>query len=589
MSRSNINLVGNTTFGQNVGTGTCVYKGKELGNVLQFKSLVPTGTSLSITSDDNNIYFSASSTGGGGSGFTASANGLTDDGTTVCLGGTLTNNTSICGDNTYAFSATCMSNICLGTQGIIRVGDSTGAGDTTYIYGCGTSSVSVGPSDVVICSNADGDILYCINKSASDGCHVFCTGCFVMCDLPAKVAETNILYVDSAGKISSGVTTSISAGASGDTQLSDGSGGFICSPIGDMTQISGGSLLYGISNSVTGPSTCINEAHGWSNSLENSWYSYAFGYNNCICRTSGGVYATFIAGDTNYDNCSFGNNVLMGYGNTAWHEAYISVALGNQNALCCDPSGGVNYGIALGDSNCLWGVGPVGIGYANGACDYAYALGYTNDAEGELSAAIGYGNVTCVGAIGAIAIGDSNMVCSGACGAMAHGSGGLAEVPSERVSSAGGVGDSQFGGSSIHSRGYTKEINFFGYTSGTTSPVAHLQTYRSASFTDKYFDLTPRLHAMGFQINVTGTDLTNNDSASFFFEGAIKMSGSGGTVSFVGTPSCTAYCDSGFNVNAQIYANNTDKRLDICVTGETATCIGWAATLYGTQVRKFCP
>ena len=216
-------------------------------------------------------------------------------------------------------------------------------------------------------------------------------------------------------------------------------------------------------------------------------------------------------------------------------------------------------------------------------------IGYANFVEDELAVGIGYSNNLHIGAIAAVAIGDGNTACSGACGAFAHGACSIAEVPAERVGAAGGVGDSAYGGSAIRTLGSTREINFFGYTSGATSPVAQLQTYRHATFTDRYFDLTPRLHAMGFQINVTGTDLTNNDSASFFFEGAIKMSGSGGTVSFVGTPTCTAYCDSGFNVNAQIYANNTDKRLDICVTGETATCIGWAATLYGTQIRKFCP
>jgi len=66
MSRSNINLVGNATEGQNVGTGIDVYKGKTVGNILQFKTLSPTGSTISITCDDNNIYFSAA-TGGGGS------------------------------------------------------------------------------------------------------------------------------------------------------------------------------------------------------------------------------------------------------------------------------------------------------------------------------------------------------------------------------------------------------------------------------------------------------------------------------------------------------------------------------------------
>jgi len=76
-NRSNINLVGNTTEGQNVGAGTGVYKGKLVGNILQYKTLSVTGTTMTITSDANNIYFSANTGGGGGSTYWSSgATGL---------------------------------------------------------------------------------------------------------------------------------------------------------------------------------------------------------------------------------------------------------------------------------------------------------------------------------------------------------------------------------------------------------------------------------------------------------------------------------------------------------------------------------
>jgi len=949
-NRSNINLVGNTTFGENVGSGTGVYKGKNLGNVLQLKTLSVTGTTMTITSDADNIYFSAATGGGSGSGFTASNNGLCDNGTTVGLGGTLVNDTTISGGESYqAFSATCMSNICLGSVGTISLNDSAGSANKAVMYGCGSSCVDVGPSHVVLNSNSDGDIIHCVQSS--NRCHIFKNGDVYMPDLATCTGETNVLYVNSAGKISSGATgsggtslwtegagfiypadggnfirlnsnnyiqwsgtstcvksnsnalclinntscvhigdTSIfnkanttwftntsncvmfitpagniatqtasqticvcggasgtvtkagsihlcgggasistgdggdvvlrggtstggnvgriqmptlpvkssetcgiyidgsgnlstglisggsgggltatsngisddgttvrlggtltgetcidlnnqdlyltdadncgmvisttgattcvdigdtgegilsnylqvrdnyfvakatssvngcfgvinlsssgsylchnnsgntairnivlqpsnlvgirfsasdnagnaaqmnisdgcvfvsgsksvggfsgityeanyctyftprslvdkayvdaaaggsSAGASGDTQLSDGSGGFICSPVGDMQQITGGSWIQGLSNTITGPSSYLSEAHGWGNSIENAIYSYAFGYNNCICCTVSGVYGSILMGDSNYDNYSFGGNVLMGNANTAWDEASYGVALGFNNSLCCEPTGGADTGVLLGDSNDGFGTTPVGIGSANSVCNYGVGIGFSNDVSGDLGIGIGYGNRICIGAIGGIGLGDGNTVCSGACGAFAHGNCAIADVPAERVGSAGGVNDAVFGGAAIASRGSFREINFFGYTSGSTSPVAQLQTYRSPSFTDRYFDLTPRVHALGFNVIVTGTDLTTNDSAAFFFQGAIKMNGSGGTVSWIGTPTKTCFVDGGFNVNADIFANNTDKRLDICVTGETSTCIGWAATLYGNQIRKF--
>ena len=53
-----INLVGNTTQGQNIGSGCEIYKGKNGGNVLQFKSLSATGSSIQLFSSSDTIYIS---------------------------------------------------------------------------------------------------------------------------------------------------------------------------------------------------------------------------------------------------------------------------------------------------------------------------------------------------------------------------------------------------------------------------------------------------------------------------------------------------------------------------------------------------
>lgn len=66
-SRSNINLVGNTTLGQNVGTGEGVYKDKLGSNLLQFKTISATGNSIQIFSTADRILISGST----GSGNTA--------------------------------------------------------------------------------------------------------------------------------------------------------------------------------------------------------------------------------------------------------------------------------------------------------------------------------------------------------------------------------------------------------------------------------------------------------------------------------------------------------------------------------------
>ena len=98
-NRSNINLVGNTTQGQNLGAGdACVFKEKYAGNTLRFRSIVGSGDTTVTETDEQIIIWSSGGTGGSGTGLTTALNGLTDDGTNVCLGGTLITDTMIDAD-----------------------------------------------------------------------------------------------------------------------------------------------------------------------------------------------------------------------------------------------------------------------------------------------------------------------------------------------------------------------------------------------------------------------------------------------------------------------------------------------------------
>jgi len=77
-NRSNINIV-NTTQGQNVGTGSGIYKCKN-GNNLVFKSISATGGSINIITCDNEIYLSGNSgiSGVAWGGITGTLSGQTD-------------------------------------------------------------------------------------------------------------------------------------------------------------------------------------------------------------------------------------------------------------------------------------------------------------------------------------------------------------------------------------------------------------------------------------------------------------------------------------------------------------------------------
>jgi len=204
-NRSNINLVGNTTQGQNVGSGEGVYKAKSVGNIMQYKSLSVTGTTMAITCDADNIYFSAATGGGGGSGFTIANNGLCTDGvSTVGLGGGLSNNTIISGGSSWDWDMT----LCKLNNFTVEAG--AGA---ICLTGCDGNSINVG-----------GGII--LNGGGTSYIH--------MCNLQAKTSETNVLYIDSAGKISSGATgggeTYWSSGATG---LSPAAGEDVLLPAGD--------------------------------------------------------------------------------------------------------------------------------------------------------------------------------------------------------------------------------------------------------------------------------------------------------------------------------------------------------------------
>ena len=89
MGRSNINLVGNTVSGENLGSGAGVFKGKNTASNMQFKTISATGTSIQIFNLANDILISGS-TGGGGGSITGGANGLSTSGDKIILGGALT-------------------------------------------------------------------------------------------------------------------------------------------------------------------------------------------------------------------------------------------------------------------------------------------------------------------------------------------------------------------------------------------------------------------------------------------------------------------------------------------------------------------
>lgn len=78
-------MVGNSTQGQNIGSGCCVYKGKSTTNTLQFKTISATGTSIQLFSDADNIYISGATGGSGESTITGATIPLYITNKNICL------------------------------------------------------------------------------------------------------------------------------------------------------------------------------------------------------------------------------------------------------------------------------------------------------------------------------------------------------------------------------------------------------------------------------------------------------------------------------------------------------------------------
>jgi hypothetical protein len=153
LNRSNIDLVGNTTQGQNLGGGAEIYKCKSGGNNLQYRTILSTGSSIQIFQSGDKILISGA-TGGGSGTITGGTNGLSISNKNIILGGNLCQSTNI-GATGYIFNITgsssefrfqgtdslghwCAQNNCIDLQGtyltISSSGNTLNIGDVQTTY-----------------------------------------------------------------------------------------------------------------------------------------------------------------------------------------------------------------------------------------------------------------------------------------------------------------------------------------------------------------------------------------------------------------------------------------------------------------------
>lgn len=309
MGRSCINIGGNAVEATNVGSGSGIFKDKTLGSTLNFKTLSVTGSTMSITSDSDNIYFSAQ-TGGGGGGFSCGSNDQIpfmnfagddfDYSSNIIWDGCLKiKNTGPVffraegdsggdagilmnqgGSKTHCIYMSATSDDWMNVVN----GSDTG---TLWLYtGNGSGSVVIGNNSQINTwlavkdrnTNAHACTFSVANTGGSTAFNVRCDGLVYMPELPAKTSETDVLYVDGSGKLSCG------AAGAGTSYWNRNSGLLTTANAGDCVQLDNASRLCWDSGSYifgsTGASVnCICLA---TNSGAGIWMGNASNINFCV-------------------------------------------------------------------------------------------------------------------------------------------------------------------------------------------------------------------------------------------------------------------------------------------------------------------
>ena len=186
-------------------------------------------------------------------------------------------------------------------------------GDICFTAGCG-------------CCGANGGNV-CVQAGLSTAASA---GNFYIKCLPAKASEINVLYIDSAGKISSGVTSAVGSG------------------IG-WSNLANGSTVAGCGTYPTGTSLCENTFYGvcaGANTFPTGKDNVAIGYLSLLGNDTGsdnvgiGV-QTLLNNVSGSSNIAIGSNAL--YGNSC---GYCNIAIGDR-AMSNSTKGCAN--IAIGD------------------------------------------------------------------------------------------------------------------------------------------------------------------------------------------------------------------------------------------------
>ena len=320
-----------------------------------------------------------------------------------------------------------------------------------------------------------------------------------------------------------------------------------------------GNLVMGSNNNVEGN---YNMAVGQSNTISgtsDSRSNFAAGENNKIIGGTGSVLLAR-SGET-HQSASY--SVGLGYGPELESNAFGGIALGLAKvdgllgiAMGFGATGSASYTIAMGQSSKATAQSAVAIG-TNSQGTANLAIGIGGKALAENSIAIGSGSQT--GTEGAIALGRGTMTAGRLGGFRLNANGGANIMDSYQIcQSIGATSDATPAKIYLASGGSTNGNLIIG-TSTTVSFTVYVQASKSDSATV---------------------------GACYKLEGAVtRLNSDAGNPTLLGSITKTVIYEEDAGMDVAITTNNTNKCLDLEVTGKAATNLRWLATwhLYQNQ------
>tara|TARA_R100001086_G_scaffold193863_1_gene110840 strand:+ start:4238 stop:5299 length:1062 start_codon:yes stop_codon:yes gene_type:complete len=305
-------------------------------------------------------------------------------------------------------------------------------------------------------------------------------------------------------------------------------------------------------------------------------YNYSFGRDNQILGETG--HSHFVAGTGNVVSGNTHSHMVLGKQNTMEATASYSTAFGYLNKIKDGSAAAIVGGIGANVS----GIAAIGIGYlANATGSYALAMG--KNSKASAASAMGLGTSGTGSATNALGI----MGNASAVKAMAIGSGATASASGSIAIGRGTMGAGRLGGIRFNANGAKSTTDSYQICQsiGATTDATPTKIFlASGGSTDGNFviDTSTCVH---FDVIVQGTDDSSSTVGCIYrIEGVVNRDNNGSNnPAFLGTPSVTVIHEENAGMDAAISIDNTNKCLDLTVTGKAGTNLNWLATWHVCQ------